>query len=111
MSRYRLRAAPGHDGSVTGTLRRREGDDFRLAAYLQGVEWELPAVGHLITQAERALPDEWTEREVTLSIRWRKLDVEPPAFPWRSRWHLKRRSDVRPLAASPPQNVIRFDDL
>lgn len=109
-SRYRLRASPGNSGAVTGTLRRRHGDDFRLVAVIAGLEWELPSVKHLVAQARAALPVEWAEIEVTLTCRWRRLDVEPPAFPWSSTWHLRKRSAARPLQLDElaPSPVKRF---
>lgn len=105
--RFRLRASPGNDGTVSGTLRRRHGDDFRLSAVLAGAEWELPEAKHLMQQCNAALPVEWTQREVTITLRWRYVESE--AYPWKATWHVARKSPVAPLQKDAEQRVLRFE--
>lgn len=101
---YRLRVSPGREGSVNGTLRRREGDDFRLQG-LFAIEWELPTAKPLLEAARRLLAP-WEECEVSLSIRWHRRDGA--SYPWVPRWRLVRTSASRPLAVSEVQGVLHF---
>lgn len=103
MPRFRLRAAPGNSGTVSGTLRRREGSDFRLAAALDGMEWELPTVKHLMARCE-ALLSPWQQCEVTLSVTWRETASHPVPL-----WRVKRRSPSKPLTADAAQEPLRFN--
>ena len=106
MSRFRLKATPGSEGTLTGTLRRREGDDFRVAAVLGGVEWELPATEHLVARCA-ALVEPWQQCEVILSLRWAQ---SPGAQHPRAIWRVKRRSLSEQLKGEHQSEMFRASE-
>lgn len=87
MPRFQVR--PGQNGSVTGLLRRRDGDDFRLEALLCGVEWELPKSKGLLAQCRKLLPWPMGQCEVRLRVRW--VETEEDERAWAA-WRVERRS-------------------
>lgn len=83
----RLKASPGRNGRVKGTLRRRQGK-FVLAALLEGVEWQLPNNQTLAGLCNAALPNDGWECDIALTVKWHRKETNPK-FPWAIQWQLR----------------------
>lgn len=104
MGRFRLKASPGSEGTMTGTLRRREGNDFRLTSVLVGVEWELPTTTSLMARCA-ALLKPWQQCEVEISLTWSDTNAHPVPI-----WRVKRRSPSVQLVAEAVTLPLRLGE-